>query len=262
LPGPRWRLLLRGVAALDVAFRAFARRGAATVVGAALAERYRRAADSASVLEMAVTLLRSEDVVAEPAPRDWTGVVDLLTVGRIEAEKNPLLVVEVLAALERAHPGRYRLRWAGTGPLDGAVLARAAALGVSERLELLGFVPFGPRLVDLYRRAHVFVHVSTTEGVPAVLLEALASGTPVVATDVGGVREAVGGGRAALLVPPSDAAALVAAIRSIEDAEELRTSLVSRGLELARGRTLESQAAAVAAFLARASAGKTPGKAE
>ena len=135
-------------------------------------------------------------------------MLDLLTVGRIDAEKNPLLLVGALADVERARPGRFRLRWAGVGPLADEVRRRADELGIGDRIELLGYVPFGPELLAEYRRAHVFLHVSLTEGVPHVLVEALSSGTPIVATDVGGVRAALDDGAAGLLVPPDDAAAL------------------------------------------------------
>lgn len=198
---------------------------------------------------MMPSLVRAADVVGEPPERDWTGVIELLTAGRIDPEKNPVLLVEMMAVLERRHPGRYRLSWAGVGPLDDAVRRRAAELQIEDRVELLGYVPFRPELLALYRRAHVFVHVSLSEGVPQVLVEALACGTPVVATDVGGVRSALDGGRAGVLVPPSDAEAAAAAVIRLSDDERLRAQLVARGLLLARERTLEAEAARVAAFL-------------
>jgi glycosyltransferase involved in cell wall biosynthesis len=155
-----------------------------------------------------------------------------------------------MAELERRRPGRYRLVWAGVGPLADAVRRRAAELEVEDRIDLRGYVPFRPELLELYRQAHVFVHVSLTEGVPQVLAEALASGTPVVATDVGGVRAALDGGLAGQLVPPSDVEAVVDAVIRITDDPALRSKLVSRGLALAHERTLEAEAARVAAFLA------------
>ena len=151
-------------------------------------------------------------MVTDPVKRDWEGEITLLTVGRVDREKNPLLLVECMAAMDQAEPGRYRLQWVGDGPLVEAVRERAATLGVESRIDQLGHVPFGPRLLELYRRAHVFVHVSLTEGTPQVLVEALASGTPVIATDVGGVRRALDGGRAGVLVPPGDRDALAGAI--------------------------------------------------
>jgi glycosyltransferase involved in cell wall biosynthesis len=247
LPSARWKPVLAGVQALDGLNRLLARRLPATVVGEAAAERY--ASRRGRVLAMAPSLVTAADVLADPPERDWRGEIGLFTVGRIDAEKNPLLLVKALAALERERPGRYRLRWAGVGPLAGEVRRRAEDLGVGDRIDLLGYVPFGPQLLELYRRAHALVHVSLTEGVPQVLVEALASGTPIVATDVGGVGTALENGRAGLLVPPADLEALTAAIVRLSDDAELCARLVTRGLELARERTLEAEAGRVATFL-------------
>jgi glycosyltransferase involved in cell wall biosynthesis len=204
-------------------------------------------------MPMKVTLVTADDVAPFVSPRPSSGEIELLSVGRIDREKNPLLLVDALARLERDDPGRYRLRCVGSGPLEEAVRLRATQLGVADRLELYGYVPFGPDLLARYRRAHILVHVSLTEGVPQVLLEALACGAAVVATDVGGVRDALDGGRAGLLVPPSDLDALVRAIRRAADDTDLRTRLVARGLELARETTVEVEASRVARFLAGSS---------
>jgi glycosyltransferase involved in cell wall biosynthesis len=249
LPSPRWKPVLGAIRAMDALNRLLARRLSATVVGETAAARY--ANRRGRVLTMRPSLVRAADVVQEPDPRDWSGEVELLTVGRIDAEKNPFLLVDAMAELERLRPGRYRLRWVGAGPLAEPVRTRVAELGLEGRFELPGFVPFGPELLALYRRAHALVHVSLTEGVPQVLVEALASGTPVVATDVGGIGAALEAGGAGLLVPPADLQALVAAVQLLSDDAELRTRLVGRGLELARDWTLEAEAERVAAFLQR-----------
>jgi glycosyltransferase involved in cell wall biosynthesis len=85
-----------------------------------------------------------------------------------------------------------------------------------------------------------------------VIVEAFASGTPVVATDVGGVAGAVGGGNAALLVPPRDAGAIVAAVERLLVDEAFRARLIENGLAFAREHTLEREADRVAAFIANA----------
>jgi glycosyltransferase involved in cell wall biosynthesis len=246
LPSRWWRPALVPIRVLDLTYRLLARRLRATVVGPELARRY---GDSRVVLPMIVSLVRAADVAAAPAPADWNGTIDLLTVGRLEPEKNPLLLVDVLALLEAEEPGRFRLTWAGDGRLSEAVAARAAQLRVAHLVDLRGFVPFGDELYRLYRSAHAFVHVSLTEGVPQVLIEALAAGLPVVATDVGGVRYVLDGGSAGLLVPPADPRALVGAITEISRDATLRARLANRALTVARELTLESQARRVAAFL-------------
>jgi len=248
LPTRRSRPLLGAVWTMDGLYRLLARRLRTTVVGERLARRY--GGERGRVLTMNVSLVRAADVVSSPAARDWGGTIHLLSVGRLEPEKNPLLLVDALALLEVQHPGRYRLTWIGQGRLRAEVVERAMVLHVEHVIELRGFVPHGPALLELYRSAHIFVHVSLTEGVPQVLFEALASGTPIVATDVGGVRTALDDGAAALLIEPRNADALAAAVRTLTDDAELRDRLVGRGLELAARASLEAESERVARFIA------------
>jgi glycosyltransferase involved in cell wall biosynthesis len=249
LPSRRWAPLLLPLALVDAVYRVLARRAPTTVVGAQIARRYR--APRENILQMTVSLISEREIPAEPPERRWDGEVKLLTVGRVEPEKNPLLLVEVLARLAREEPGRFTAVWAGKGRLAGEMVARADQLGVGAQLELPGFVPFGPQLMGLYREANLFVHVSHTEGVPGVVAEAMASGLPIVATDVGGVRAAVEDGSAALLVPPDDPAALTEAVLKLEREPALRRRLAKQGLRLAKARSLETEARRVAEFIAR-----------
>jgi glycosyltransferase involved in cell wall biosynthesis len=247
-PSRRWRLMLPALHALDATFRLLARRLKTVVVGEAIAAQYGGARPRLMI--MADSLVSERDLAAGPKEQEWVDTIDLLAVSRIDPDKDPLLLVDALGRLEREEPGRYRLTWAGGGPLMAAVRGRAAALGVADRVRLCGWIPFGAGLLDLYRQAHIFVRVSLQEGVPRVLYEAMASATPIVATDVGGVRSALDGGRAGLLVPPGDLDALVDALRRLASDVDLRTRLVTRGLELVQELTLEAQAARTAQFIA------------
>jgi glycosyltransferase involved in cell wall biosynthesis len=245
----RWSPPLLAVRVLEAGYRLLSRRLLTTVQGAELAKRY--GGERPGLLTMTESIVRAADVVDQPPERDWSRKVGLLTVGRFETEKNPLLLVAALGRLEAEYPGRYRLTWVGRGPLEAEVRACAQELGVADRIEFLSYVPFGEPLLQLYREAHMFVHVSLSEGMPKVLIEALVSGTPIVATDVGGVRTALDGGRAGALVPPDDLEALVATIRRLDDDADERDRVVARGLELARGLTLEAQVERVVGFVSR-----------
>ena len=212
---------------LDRTWKLLARAVPVTVVGEALERRY--GGPRRGVHAMTISLVSVRDVAA--AARDGAPgpEVELLTVGRLEPEKNPVLAVEALAALQGANGRRYRLTWVGTGRLADEVRAAAERLGVADRVELPGFVPFGPELLERYRAADVFVHVALTEGAPQVLLEALSAATPVVATDVGGVAEVVKSGATGLLVPPRDSRALADGIVALLSDPERARSLGRAG---------------------------------
>ncbi|MEA2330025.1 MAG: hypothetical protein QOH58_163 [Thermoleophilaceae bacterium] len=229
---------------LEGAYRLLARRAPTVVVGPDLAANFKRARH---LLPISVSLVRDSDIAdpEEAAARVWNGERTVLSVGRLETEKNPLLLADVLARLD---DGAWRFLICGEGPLEPELRSRLRELGVEDRAELLGYLPIHGGLMDRYRSANAFLHVSWTEGMPQVLLEAFAAGTPVVATAVGGVAEAAGD--AALLIPPGDPDAAAAALARIAAEPELRRQLVTRGVERVRGRTLEAESARVARFLA------------
>lgn len=242
---PRRRWMHAAADGLEAVFRAMARRLPVVVVGPELARNY---AGAGQLLEINVSLVsRRELVDPDAALARPVGVpATVLSVGRLEQEKNPLLLVHVAAGL-RAAGLPVRLAIVGEGPLRADVEACAARLGVADLVDLLGYVPIDGGLMDRYREADAFLHVSLTEGMPQVLLEAFAAGTPVVATDVGGVRAAAGS--AAILIPPQDAEAAVAALRAVLEDPGRRAQLVRAGHASVLSHTLEAEVARLAAFL-------------
>jgi glycosyltransferase involved in cell wall biosynthesis len=242
---PHRRVLHVAADALDGGFRALARVCPVVVVGPELARRY---ATSPRCLEIVVPLIGDDDLAGAQLARarSYEGELRLLSVGRLEREKNPLLLADVLAQLRSKDP-RWRLIVCGEGPLEEALRERLEARGLASHAELRGYVPLRPDLLRIYRDSHAFLHVSLTEGVPQVLLEAFAARVPVVATAVGGVPGAVG--EAALLVPPRDPAAVVAALLRIAADPTLRERLTSVGSTRVAGRTLDAEARRVAQFI-------------
>jgi glycosyltransferase involved in cell wall biosynthesis len=168
-----------------------------------------------------------------------------VSVGRLDAEKNPFGLVEVAQAL--SHGSDWHLVICGEGPFQRDLEARLRELGISDRAEVRGYVHHD-ELRGLYLKSHALLHVSWTEGVPQVLFEAFASALPVVATDVGGIREATRG--AVAMIPPGDPSAAAAELGRIASDPRLRDSLIASGLRLVRARNLQSQTDRVAEFLA------------
>jgi len=127
-------------------------------------------------------------------------------IGRLESEKRFDLLLEIAAALE----SRPFVVVAGEGSLRPALEQQAAALGIAERVKLLGH---RRDAADVHHVFDVYVQTSDTEGIPNALLEAMAVGVGVVATDVGGTRELITDGVHGRLAPRRDVAALTAAVR-------------------------------------------------
>jgi glycosyltransferase involved in cell wall biosynthesis len=232
---------------MEAAWRAYARVFPVVVVGPQLAHNYRHAR---AVLPVTVAMV-DEEQIAPPrsrAPGDGGADLTVLSVGRLETEKNPLLLADVLAGLRASDP-RWRLVVAGEGPMREELEERLDSLGVAAHADLRGYVPVDAGLHELYRECDFFLHVSWTEGLPQVIFEAFAARLPVVATAVGGVPDATGD--AALLVPPGDAEAPVRELVRLAADGELRERLVESGVERVRRHTTAAEVRRVAEFFAR-----------
>ena len=242
-PDTRWMHVAAD--GLEATFRAMARRLPVAVVGPDLARGY---AASPRLLELAVSLVSADDLVdpEQALARPGGDPAQVISVGRLDAEKNPLLLADVLAGLTAAGVP-VRLVVVGDGPLRTALEARLGELGVAHLADVRGYVPIDDGLVELYRGSDLFLHVSHTEGLPQVLFEAFAAGVPVVATDVGGVAQAAGA--AAVLVGPDDAPAAVAAVAAVLADGAERVRLIRAGHANVASHPLEREVGRLAAFL-------------
>ena len=236
---------------MQAAFRALARRCPIAVVGGGLAEQF---PDARELQSFHVSLVAEADVWSKDPPARTTFARRILTVGRLDAEKNPLLLAHVMALLHAdgaVHPP-WRLDVYGEGPLEPELARTIEELGLQDVITLRGYVGIDAGLREAYERADAFLHVSWTEGMPQVLIEAFAARLPTVATDVGGVAALAHG--AALLVAPGDAQAVADGLRRLAEDEGLRTRLVEAGTVIAHAHTTEAETGALAAFLAGAPA--------
>ena len=130
------------------------------------------------------------------------------TVGRLSWKKGHADLLDAAALVLHDVPDA-RFALLGDGPLRGSLERRAASLGIASRVAFLGRRPDGPRILPCL---DVFVLPSHIEGMSMSLIEAMAAGCPIAATDVGGNREVVLDGRTGLLVPPREPAQLAKAI--------------------------------------------------
>lgn len=133
----------------------------------------------------------------------------LLFAGRLAAEKNVPLLLQALTGM----PGRFDTTIVGEGPAECDLRRQAAELGLTG-LHFRGWAA-GAQLRAAYRSADIFVSPSRSEGMSLAVLEALASGLPVVATDLESTRQLVIHGESGLLTAADDARALRAALLQI-----------------------------------------------
>lgn len=130
------------------------------------------------------------------------------TVGRLVPVKDQAGLLEAVATLRTQGP-QPTVLIAGEGPLRDTLASRITALGLQDHVRLLGHRPDVERVLAAL---DLFVLSSSSEGLSNTILEAMATGLPVVATAVGGADELVADGESGLLVPPRDPAALAAAL--------------------------------------------------
>jgi len=131
-----------------------------------------------------------------------------LTVGRLEEQKDYPTLLQAFKVLKQGGH-MVQLRVAGQGPLLESLQAQVADLGLAEYVVFLGLRRDIPLLLNA---ADAFVLSSAWEGLPNVVMEAMAAEKPIVATCVGGVPELVQEGVSGYLVPPHDTEALAAAM--------------------------------------------------
>lgn len=156
-------------------------------------------------------------------PRDGSPVVRLLTAGRLEPQKRMDRFLRMLAQLKTSATQPFKAVIAGDGALRSSLQEQAAALNLSpDIVEFRGRVN---DMVSLYRETDVFVLTSDFEGTPNVVMEAMAAGLPVVATNVGGASDLIEHGKSGFLIAPNDEASLTETVRQLCSAPELRTRL-------------------------------------
>lgn len=175
---------------------------------------------------------------AQAEPRHDQPIV--LHVARLVEKKGTAYLLEAFAKIAHRHPAA-ELVVIGAGPLRESLAQQAVALGIGAQVRWLGAQPHAQVRAWL-QRASVFCLPSCTaasgdaEGLGLVLLEAAASGVPVVATRHGGIPEAIEDERTGFVVPERDAGALADALDALLQSESLCRSMGAAGRALARER--------------------------
>jgi len=153
--------------------------------------------------------------------------IEILCVGRLAPVKAQHILIDALDLVRRDAPN-VLLRLVGGGPDRRSLEAQVEAKKLGENVIFHGFTP-QEELDELYRQADIFALPSFAEGVPGVLMEAMAMEIPCVSTWITGIPELVRNGIDGLLVAPSDVEAFAGAIRQLIRDPELRLQIGKAG---------------------------------
>ncbi|MFT3944489.1 MAG: glycosyltransferase [Ancrocorticia sp.] len=201
--------------------------------------------DKLKIVHMSVD---TDHYVPPTEPRPSDGPLRILDVGRLVPEKGAPVLLD--AATRLAERGvDFELRLVGGGELDAELRTAIAARGLSDRVTLVGPVGQDDILAE-YHWANVFCLPSFQEGLPVVLMEAMATGMPVVTTPINGIPELVKDGRNGYLVPPGRADLLADTLAELAADPELRERLgVAAREDVIAGFALDACALAQQQFL-------------
>ena len=151
----------------------------------------------------------------------------VISIGRFHEQKDQRTLLDAWAAARSATPGAV-LALVGSGEFESKLRVRALALKLGDSIR---FVPPRSDVAPVYADADLFVLSSRWEGLPYVVLEAMAHRLPVVSTAVDGIPEAVLNEDTGLLVPAHDPVSLASAMRHLLGAPDLRRVMGERGRE-------------------------------
>jgi len=152
--------------------------------------------------------------------RDWTSP-RLLSAGRLVHQKGLDLAMHALGGLKELN---WEWQIAGDGPQILTLQSMAKELGIDDRVHFLGWQS-REQLMNCYGQANIFLFPSRHEGMPNALLEAMASGLPVIASCIAGNEELVADGETGYLVPSEDVKSLQAALKKLLRDADLREQM-------------------------------------
>jgi len=185
------------------------------------------------------TVLSETEIAVEIAFK-YANPLRLLYVGRLSVEKGLRYLIEAVSiCAKQGIP--IHLTLVGDGEERGQLEFLTVTYGIQDQVHFTGFVPLGDELRSYYRQANVFVLPSLSEGVPKVLIEAMASGLHIIATQVGGIPTLIEDGVNGRLVEPRSAVAIAEAIQDISREPEACQQMAKNTLASAKEYTIEAQ---------------------
>jgi len=158
------------------------------------------------------------------------GPLRLVSIGRFAEQKGQMILIEAMETLRQTHPDIH-LTLVGDGEMRGALEQAIDQHGLQQAVTLTGWLT-EDQVRDELAAAHALVMPSFAEGLPMVVMEAMASARPVIATYIAGIPELVLPGKTGWLVPAGDVSALVGAVQAlVETSPDTRAAMGLAGRE-------------------------------
>lgn len=155
-----------------------------------------------------------KDFPEQPEQNSGSGMVQLGYIGRLAHTKGVFEAIEALDILRKAGLEDITLTIAGSGPAEADLRGLVKKLGLEADVVFAGPL-FGEQKKRFWQRTDIFIFPTYREGLPYTVLESLASGTPMVTTRVGGIRDVITDGVHGIFVAPHDAKGVAAALQAI-----------------------------------------------
>ena len=173
--------------------------------------------------EKIVTIHNGIPAIADIATPLRSDVIKIIMVARFESPKNQLDLIRAAGMLTK---GNWKLEFVGDGPLLDRAMKYVATLGLQNDVTFVGARFDVPQLL---RDSNIFVLISDWEGFPLTILEAMRAGLPIIASDVGGVSEALNDNNNGFLIPKGDVSELAAKLQILIDDRHLRNRMGEAG---------------------------------
>lgn len=196
------------------------------------------------VYEVACTLISKDNVISSADQKKYLGCnssVDILCVSRLDPEKGIQYLIDAIHILVHRYNHNVVLNLVGRGRLELELKEQVKQLDLDKHVVFKGYITHGEELLNLFKSSSCFILPSLWEGLPQVLLEAMACGTPIIATDVGGIPNLLQNEKNGLLVKSADPDEIAKSVLKLITNESLYNEVIKNGLNTVLDYTLEVQ---------------------